>query len=112
VLDNARIHHARRVKEKARQLDIHLLFLPAYSPKYNPIEFLWKDGKESFLKKLILTKPSSKPLAYSSNSCTKGPIPMPRPGVRNSFGRKVARNTIVFLLHEQIQEAVSCSLEV
>jgi hypothetical protein len=45
VLDNARIHHARRVKEKARQLDIHLLFLPAYSPKYNPIEFLWKDGK-------------------------------------------------------------------
>jgi hypothetical protein len=45
VLDNASIHHARRVKEKARQLDIHLLFLPAYSPKYNPIEFLWKDGK-------------------------------------------------------------------
>jgi putative transposase len=45
VLDNARIHHARLVKQKARELDIHLLFLPPYSPKYNPIEFLWKDGK-------------------------------------------------------------------
>lgn len=45
VLDNARIHHARSVKQKARELDIHLLFLPPYSPKYNPIEFLWKDGK-------------------------------------------------------------------
>jgi putative transposase len=45
VLDNARIHHAYAVKQKARELDIHLLFLPPYSPKYNPIEFLWKDGK-------------------------------------------------------------------
>jgi putative transposase len=45
VLDNARIHHAYSVKQKARELDIHLLFLPPYSPKFNPIEFLWKDGK-------------------------------------------------------------------
>ncbi len=45
VLDNARIHHAYWVKQKARELDIHLLFLPPYSPKFNPIEFLWKDGK-------------------------------------------------------------------
>lgn len=45
VLDNAHIHHARSVRHKARKLDIHLLFLPPYSPKYNPIEFLWKDGK-------------------------------------------------------------------
>ena len=45
VLDNASIHHAGSVKQKARELDIHLLFLPPYSPKFNPIEFLWKDGK-------------------------------------------------------------------
>ena len=45
ILDNARIHHARSVKQKARELDIHLLFLPPYSPKFNPVEFLWKDGK-------------------------------------------------------------------
>ncbi len=45
VLDNASIHHAYSVKQKARELDSHLLFLPPYSPKFNPIEFLWKDGK-------------------------------------------------------------------
>lgn len=45
VVDNARIHHARSVRQKAIELDIHLLYLPPYSPKYNPIEFLWKDGK-------------------------------------------------------------------
>jgi transposase len=50
VLDNARIHHAYSVKQKARDLDIHLLFLPAYSPKFNPIEFLWKDGKRMLSK--------------------------------------------------------------
>jgi putative transposase len=50
VLDNARIHHAYSVKQKARELDIHLLFLPPYSPKFNPIEFLWKDGKRSLSK--------------------------------------------------------------
>lgn len=46
VLDNARIHHAHAVRQKAIELDIHLLFLPAYCPKFNPIEFLWKDGKK------------------------------------------------------------------
>jgi putative transposase len=44
-VDNALIHHACSVKQKARELDMHLLFLPPYSPKFNPIEFLWKDGK-------------------------------------------------------------------
>ncbi len=50
VLDNARIHHAYSVQQKARELDIHLLFLPPYSPKFNPIEFLWKDGKRTLSK--------------------------------------------------------------
>lgn len=55
VLDNARIHHARVVKQKAMELDRHLLFLPAYSPTFNPIEFLWieffwKDGKKMLAK--------------------------------------------------------------
>lgn len=44
VLDNAKFHHARinkdffaRIKDK-----LELLFLPAYSPELNPIEYLWK----------------------------------------------------------------------
>ena len=33
------------VKEKARALDIELIYLPPYSPDLNPIEYLWKSIK-------------------------------------------------------------------
>ncbi|MCO6475495.1 MAG: transposase [Phaeodactylibacter sp.] len=45
VLDNASIHHSKAVLQAAISLNIHFIFLPPYAPKYNPIEFLWKDGK-------------------------------------------------------------------
>ncbi|CAD7768660.1 DDE superfamily endonuclease [Candidatus Methanoperedenaceae archaeon GB50] len=45
VLDNARIHHAKTVKIRAEELDIHFIYLPPYSPDLNPIEFDWKDLK-------------------------------------------------------------------
>lgn len=46
ILDNARIHKAKTTRLLARKLNIHLLFLPPYSPHLNPIEFAWKDGKK------------------------------------------------------------------
>lgn len=45
VLDNARIHVAGLVKEKAKALHITRAFLPPYSPDLMPIEFGWKDVK-------------------------------------------------------------------
>lgn len=45
VLDNAKIHRARVVKEGAEELGIHPIYLPPYSPDLNPIEFGWKDVK-------------------------------------------------------------------
>ena len=42
VLDNARYQRCQLVQEKARQLGIELLFLPAYSPNLNLIERLWR----------------------------------------------------------------------
>jgi len=39
ILDNARIHVARVVKEKVIQLGIIPVYLPPYSPDPNPIEF-------------------------------------------------------------------------
>ena len=45
VLDNARIHVAGLVKEKAKALYITRAFLPPYSPDLMPIEFGWKDLK-------------------------------------------------------------------
>lgn len=49
VLDNARYHHAKDVRNLAKKLNIKLLFLPPYSPNLNIIERLWK-----FLKKKCL----------------------------------------------------------
>ena len=45
VLDNFSTHKAKSVKEKARKLNIILIYLPPYSPDLNPIEFIWKSIK-------------------------------------------------------------------
>lgn len=45
VQDNARVHIAGLVKEKAKTLHITRAFLPPYSPDLMPIEFGWKDVK-------------------------------------------------------------------
>ena len=42
VMDNARYQRCRLVLERARQLDLELLFLPPYSPNLNLIERLWR----------------------------------------------------------------------
>ena len=49
VLDNAKYQHAQMVKERAKELNIELLFLPAYSPNLNLIERLWKFVKKECL---------------------------------------------------------------
>lgn len=49
VLDNARYQHCRFIKSLAAELQIELLFLPAYSPNLNLIERLWKFVKKQCL---------------------------------------------------------------
>jgi transposase len=48
VLDNARYQHCALVMGLAKSLNIHLEFLPSYSPNRNLIERLWK-----FIKKQV-----------------------------------------------------------
>lgn len=48
VLDNARIHHAHALKQAVEEAGCLLLFLPAYSPDFNPIELVW-----SWIKHLV-----------------------------------------------------------
>ena len=38
IMDNCSIHHISKVKERAQQSGIVLLFLPPYSPDLNPVE--------------------------------------------------------------------------
>src|SRR4051812_43486819 len=38
VMDNARIHHDDELIALLKELECHIVFLPPYSPDYNPIE--------------------------------------------------------------------------
>lgn len=51
IMDNMRTHRSKAVKELAERLNIHILYLPAYSPDLNPIEKMWSKIK-SILRKL------------------------------------------------------------
>lgn len=43
ILDNVSIHKSGKVKRYLkRHPDIHLFYLPTYSPEYNPVELFWK----------------------------------------------------------------------
>ena len=53
VLDNARVHTARKVKELFKiwnDRGLFIFYLPPYSPHLNIIERLWKELKEGWLK--------------------------------------------------------------
>ena len=45
LIDNFIAHKTDIVLEKAKELNIELCFLPAYSPQLQPIEKIWKDIK-------------------------------------------------------------------
>jgi transposase len=49
VMDNARYQRCKAVQEKAKFLNIELLFLPPYSPNLNLIERVWKFSKKHCL---------------------------------------------------------------
>lgn len=49
VMDNARYQRCALAQEKAKALDIELLFLPSYSPNLNLIERVWKFVKAESL---------------------------------------------------------------
>jgi transposase len=52
VLDNARIHHARIIKERIevwRQRGLYIFYLPRYSPHLNIVEILWRKLKYEWL---------------------------------------------------------------
>lgn len=47
-MDNANIHHGGKVARFIEKTECHLLYLPPYSPDFNPIEFAW-----TFVNKII-----------------------------------------------------------
>jgi len=53
VLDNARIHTARKIKERLKfwqKRGLYIFYLPPYSPQLNICERLWKELKARWIK--------------------------------------------------------------
>lgn len=46
VMDNLPAHHDRRVRAACRQRGVRLIYLPPYSPDFNPIEAGWALQKQ------------------------------------------------------------------
>ena len=51
IMDNMRSHHIKKVAEVLHKAKMHLLYLPPYSPDFNPIEKMWSKIK-AVLRKL------------------------------------------------------------
>lgn len=45
ILDNASFHHTQSVRNVVEEFGCYLLFLPTYSPDFNPIENQWGNLK-------------------------------------------------------------------
>ena len=55
LLDNHSAHHSGFVKDFCTFIGMKLLFMPAYSSPYNPMEFVWGTVKRRFQKQLAKT---------------------------------------------------------
>ena len=53
ILDNYKVHHALPFKKICNFLNMDLIYLPPYSPKYNPIEQVWRTIKGRISRKYI-----------------------------------------------------------
>lgn len=72
IMDNMRSHHVKAVKEVIEEAGIILLYLPPYSPDFNPIENMWSKIK-AILRKLkvrVFTElPDAIQYAFSCITC-------------------------------------------
>lgn len=66
ILDNARYHYSKEVKEFLKGKKIKLVFLPTYSPNLNLIERLWK-----FFKKKVLYNKYYEDITAFRKACIK-----------------------------------------
>jgi len=55
ILDNLSVHKAKIVKDYVDSLEgrLKLFFLPGYSPKLNPDEWVWKNVKHDHVGKMV-----------------------------------------------------------
>ena len=59
IMDNASFHRKSILREIAAEFEVYVLFLPSYSPDFNPIETSWANMKQ-WLRDEIFTCPCLK----------------------------------------------------
>jgi transposase len=64
IMDNATWHKTLKVKEFCKNNNITLLFLPPYSPEYNPIERVWSFLKSKLSQRFFSTANSFREFVY------------------------------------------------
>jgi len=69
VMDNASFHRKSRLFPLAEQAGLRLIFLPPYSPEYNPIEHVWAWLKRHLRKSLPLHNSFDDALYSAFNVC-------------------------------------------
>lgn len=57
IMDNMRSHHAKAVKQVLDASGIRYLYLPPYSPDFNPIEKMWSNLKAYMRKAKVRALP-------------------------------------------------------
>lgn len=89
ILDNFPTHKSTKVKEKAEEMGIYLVYLPPYSPDLNPIEFIWKSIKRvisvSFVKQIEELKQI---IAYTFSTLSKS-LSFAKSWIRKFFVRLI-----------------------
>lgn len=63
IMDNARFHNKKRLKMYAEVYGVIIVFLPPYSPDFNPIEHVWANMKR-FLRNTTRLFPSVQSAIY------------------------------------------------
>ena len=68
IMDNASFHPKKKLGNLARRHGIKLLFLPPYSPDYNPIEKDWANMKRALVD-ILPNEPTLESAIYSYFGC-------------------------------------------
>ena len=69
VLDNFKTHKSKKVLKECKEVNIHLVYLPPYSPDLNPIEFIWKSVKRVVSETLCIIEEFIDKILNNSNWC-------------------------------------------
>ena len=79
VMDNAKIHHGKMVRELLSKAGVKLIYLSPYSPEFSPIENLWSKVKA------ILKKTAARTYKDLINGIEDAMIQVTKTNIRNWF---------------------------